>query len=278
MNLLQNVVKVSSLMHGMVLCFEDDFTLGVTDTEKFLAYLPGKSLRFGLSPEDPIKEGSLAHIVMRQGEAISKVMDSSVYGVAYVAGGLPILEDGKVTGSLVFGVSMDRQNKLAEIAEHLSAIVEEVNAQSQMMRDGAEALSSHSEKQYHVMTNMLQQVQATSSVLQSISQIAKQSEILGLNASIEAARAGEHGKGFTIVAKEMRRLATMSGDLAKQIAEHLSALQTEMSAISEMALDSKNLSKAQTEGIIELASAIQEVTEESILLQQMSQIKTTTQA
>jgi hypothetical protein len=260
-------------MHQMVLFFEDDFTLGITDREKFITYISGKTLQFGLSPHDPIKEGSLANHILKQGKAISKVMDSSVYGIAYIAGGLPIVEDGVVTGTLVFGVSLDRQNKLSEIAEHLSAIVEEVSAQSMEMQQGAEALSSHSEKLYHVMNSMLQQVQTTFSVLKSISQIAKQSEILGLNASIEAARAGDHGRGFTIVAGEIRRLASMSGDLAKEISRNLSTLQKEMSSLSEMVSDSRNLSKAQTEGIMELASAIQEVSEEALLLQQLSQIQ-----
>lgn len=273
MSLLEHVVRVSPLMHQMVLCFEDDFTLGVTDHEKFLTYIPGKTLQFGLSPNDPIKPGSLANSIMKQAAAVSKVMDSSVYGTAYVAGGLPIMEGSKLCGALVFGVSLDRQNKLAEIAHHLSAVVEEVSAQSQEMQRGAEALSAHSERLYQVTTGMLQQLQTTFSVLKSISQIAKQSEILGLNASIEAARAGEHGRGFTIVAGEMRRLATMSGDLAKEIAEKLSSLQVEMSSISGMVLDARNLSQVQSEGIVELASAIQEVTEEAILLQHMSQIK-----
>lgn len=273
MSLLESVVHVSSIMHRMVLCFEDDFTLGITDREKFLTYLPGKTLQFGLSPHDPIKEGSLANTIIKQGRPMTKLMDSSVYGIAYIAGGLPIEEDGRISGTLVFGVSLDRQNKLAQIAEHLSAIVEEVSAQSVVMQSSAETLSSHSEKLHQVMTGMLQQVETTFSVLKSISDIAKQSGILGLNASIEAARAGEQGRGFAIVAGEMRRLASTSGGLAKEISKRLSSLQEEITSLSQMVLASKNLAKAQTEGIMELASAIQDVTKEACLLQQMSQIQ-----
>ncbi|CAJ1002135.1 methyl-accepting chemotaxis protein [Brevibacillus aydinogluensis] len=211
MILLESVVHVSSIMHRMVLCFEDDFTLGITDREKFLTYLPVKTLQFGLSPHDPIKKGSLANTIIKQGRPMTKLMDSSVYGIAYIADGLPIEEDGRISGALVFGVSLDRQNKLVQIAEHLSAIVEEVSAQSVVMQSSAETLSSHSEKLHQVMTGMLQQVETTFSVLKSISDIAKQSGILGLNASIEAARAGEQGRGFAIVAGEMRRLASTSG-------------------------------------------------------------------
>ncbi|MEJ8546662.1 methyl-accepting chemotaxis protein [Brevibacillus borstelensis] len=273
MSLLENVVCVSSLMHKMVLCFEEDFTLGVTDREKFLTYIPGKTLQFGLSPHAPIKESSLANHILKQGLAVSKVMDSSVYGIAYLAGGLPVKENGTISGVLVFGVGLNRQNTLTQIAEHLSSIVEEVSAQSIHMQKSSGVLSSHSEKLYAVTTGMLEQLQTTFTVLKSISQIAKQSEILSLNASIEAARAGEHGRGFNIVAGEMRRLAAMSGDFAKEISRNLSLLQAEMASISEMVLDSKNLSQGQTEGIRELASAIQEVTQKATLLQQMSQIQ-----
>lgn len=86
--------------------------------------------------------------------------------------------------------------------------------------------------------------QEISEIVDLISDITEQTNILALNAAIQAASAGEAGRGFTVVAEEVQRLAERSSEATKQISAIVKTIQTDTNgAVSAM--------EKSTEGVVE---------------------------
>jgi twitching motility protein PilJ len=81
-------------------------------------------------------------------------------------------------------------------------------------------------------------------IVELISDITEQTNVLALNAAIQAAAAGEAGRGFSVVAEEVQRLAERSGESTKQIAALVKTIQSDT-------LDAVSAMEVSTQGVVE---------------------------
>ncbi|MNO96841.1 Methyl-accepting chemotaxis protein McpA [compost metagenome] len=79
-----------------------------------------------------------------------------------------------------------------------------------------------------VIDHLADTSQEIGQIIEVITEISYQTNLLSLNAAIEAARAGEHGRGFAVVADEVKKLAQRSAHSASEVTTLIEAIRNEI--------------------------------------------------
>jgi len=115
---------------------------------------------------------------------------------------------------------------VAQATEELSASIGEIDRKFDRSTDISETAVAGARRTDAAVVALITDADKVGEVVQLIKYVAAQTNLLALNATIEAARAGAAGKGFSVVANEVKGLATQTAKATEEIGARVSQIQT----------------------------------------------------
>ncbi len=256
-NTLKRYVDIAELINDFT---EEDLAVAISDREKIIKYVPGKNVDLKM------KEGQIleSHLVLYQSmenkEKVTRFVSKEQFGTALSVTATPIIDDdGNVIGSIGTSRNISDREELLDIIKRLATSLTEMTTTTSQISVSAEEIANRGENMVNTVNDALKSANETDQVIGFVQQVAKQTNLLGLNASIEAARAGEAGRGFQVVAEEIRKLAISSNESVVKIADVLKEIKGSIYKLMEMVEGNGALTEEQAAGTEEITAEINEL-------------------
>jgi methyl-accepting chemotaxis protein len=173
----------------------------------------------------------LADTMDQSVKAITNRLDESA-GQLDKASRLVAESSGKVASRVqdLFAIANQTSSNVGSVstaAQELSSSIEEISRQVSKSSQVTNVAVEKAQNASTAIQALADGAAKIGSVIELVRSIASQINLLALNATIEAARAGEAGKGFSVVASEVKMLATQTAKATEQISEIVAGIQGE---------------------------------------------------
>ncbi len=159
--------------------------------------------------------------------------------------------------------------------KRLDSVFDETHEALNKLGQRANLINEQADASMTAVSTLDRTAHAISGLLTSIQNISDQTNLLALNAAIEAARAGEAGRGFSVVADEVRALATKAHDATDEIEALVEQVMDQASALkSAVSLNKESAAEVATSAV-QVDSIVSEVINRSNDMQRIIRITTT---
>lgn len=254
----ENVLTVAeSILEYMPELFDNKAILYLSNTEKVLKVSGNTSLPINISVGYAIPD-SVKHII-NTGVPETHDIDKNKYGIPLKEYIIPIKSSGKIIGAITSVKTVEAKVKILGLSENLADSISNISAAIQESTANIQTLSENSKGILLNVNKATENTKNSGSVLKFVQDVAKQTNLLGLNASIEAARAGEAGKGFSVVAQEIRKLSNSTSDSIKQINDVLNNIEQSVEEIADKIKSSNESFDTQAASFEEISASVQEI-------------------
>ncbi len=265
-NNLTNFITITETIKALI---GPEVSVGISDREKYIYYIPGETLDLKIKNGDPIKSGSIAYKTLQSQKRVVAKIDSTNYGIGYIGMGAPLYDDGKLVGTIGLYEPTTTQDTLIDDSRRLDSALETISQTSDELVATSEQLAATATNLSSQAQDINSNIQTTDSVLNLIREVASQTHLLGLNAAIEAARAGDTGRGFNVVAEEIRKLANRTNSSIKEVTQTLEMIKSTVNDLTEQTYQIAAVSEQQTASVEEISSSSQQI---SLMSRELSEL------
>ena len=249
----------------------NDAVVFVSDTKNYIAVEHGNALSTGIRVGTEVPKTSSVYKASITKKIEQTIVPEERYGTSFLAISIPIIDDdGNVVGTLTSGLGRSNEKTLDEISSHLNEGLNQMASTTQEIAASASTLANLGQNLLELAETSTKNISETETILNLIKKVSDQTNLLGLNAAIEAARAGEHGLGFSVVAKEIRKLAENTKNAAVQVNHIISAISEAVYNMANVVEESSAISQEQAAATEETAAAIEELTSMADKLQEFA--------
>lgn len=201
----------------------------------------------------------------RQSATASQEVAQTIYEIAKGASEQAVNTEKSTQRLIELGELIDSDkehlHKLSTEIEHVDMLVDKgLNFVEHLSKKSKENKAA-SDSAYQSIMKTNESSEKISEASRFIASVAKQTNLLSLNASIEAARAGELGKGFAVVASEIRNLAEQSAQSVTVINEIVEVLRENASMAVTKMMEAEVIVKEQSESVLQTEANLKEIAE-----------------